>query len=307
MSGGVLAQLSRAERMLAEIATAEEAQQVTNYAAAAADLAKRAKLGTPVVNQAVTIRLLAERRLAEIVDAGMLAGIITAHGGNRSKIRTADLADLDIDVRRLAEARHIRDHYDPDEIRAIRDDYTAEDKLLTRREMLKSDAQRMQSSERNEWWTPEPYIEAARSVLGGIDLDPASCAQANETVRAARYFSVADDGLKQEWKGRVWLNPPYGGRAGAFVTKLAGSAAAGDVTAAVCLVSSHSTDTAWFRPLWDALLCFTYGRIHFNGPGDAATHGSVLAYFGPDRQAFADAFGEFGAVMARWELPPGIG
>jgi hypothetical protein len=286
--------------MLAEIESLEEAQQVRDYAAAAADLAKRAKLGVPTVNHAVVIRLLAERRLAEIVDAGQAAGEIAVKG-HPLNVRTADIYQaLGIDRKRLAEARQIRDRYEPDELRTIGADLSAVEKLLTRQQVLKSDAQRMQSSESNEWWTPEPYITAARAVLGGIDLDPASCARANETVQAARYCSVADDGLKQEWKGRVWLNPPYGGKAGAFVTKLADSVQAGDVTAAVCLVSSHSTDTAWFRPLWDALLCFTYGRIHFNGPGDAATHGSVLAYFGPDRQAFADEFAGFGAVMTRW-------
>ena len=301
-TSGVLVQLTRAERMLAAITTAEEAQEVRDYAAAAADLAKRAKLGIPTVNHAVTIRLLAERRLAEVVDEGMTAGKITGHG--KRKIRSPDLSlgldDLGIDVRRLAEARRIRDNYEPDDIRAISAEATEADKLLTRSQMLTSNAQRMQSSESNEWWTPSPYIEAARAVLGGIDLDPASCAEANETVKAQRYYSAKDDGLTRPWAGRVWLNPPYGGRAGAFVTRLAESAGTGDVNAAVCLVSSHSTDTAWFRPLWDALLCFTYGRIHFNGPGDAATHGSVLAYFGPDRDAFAAEFAQFGAVVTRW-------
>ncbi len=206
---GVLAQMTRAERMLAAITTAEEAQEVTNYAAAAADLAKRARLGIPTVNHAVTIRLLAERRLAEVVDEGMLAGKISAGGTppHLGGVRIT-LADLEIQQRRLSEARRIRDNYKPDDIRTIAAEATEADKFLTRSQMLKSDAQRMQSSESNEWWTPEPYIEAARSVLGGIDLDPASCAQANETVQAARYCGVADDGLKQEWKGRVWLNPP---------------------------------------------------------------------------------------------------
>lgn len=54
-----------------------------------------------------------------------------------------------------------------------------------------------------EYYTPPFIIEAARRVMGGIDLDPASSEIANRTVKATRYFTEADDGLQQEWNGRV--------------------------------------------------------------------------------------------------------
>src|SRR6266566_8165042 len=59
----------------------------------------------------------------------------------------------------------------------------------------------------NEWYTPGKYLDAARVVLGGIDLDPASSEHAQRVVKAASHFTIETDGLAQDWKGRIWLNP----------------------------------------------------------------------------------------------------
>ena len=175
------------------------------------------------------------------------------------------------------------------------------DKAQRKRDASKNTAAVTQSLT-NEWYTPTEYIEAARRVLGGIDLDPASCEEANRTVQAATFYSEHDPGLDHEWKGRVWLNPPYGRLAGQFIEYLASEHTAGRVTAAVALVNAHCTDTAWFRPLWDHALCFTYGRLNF-AAGTAArggsTHGSVFAYLGPDLEAFKAEFARYGAVVCR--------
>jgi len=166
-------------------------------------------------------------------------------------------------------------------------------------------------SETNEWYTPPEYIEAARRVLGGFDLDPASCEEANAVVQAAEFFTecrlpcggkdwCTHDGMAQPWKGRLWLNPPYGRLAGQFVVRCAQQYDAGNISGAVILVNAHCTDTSWFRPLWDHTLCFTYGRLNF-AAGTAArggsTHGSVFAYLGPDPEAFKAEFARYGAIV----------
>lgn len=70
-----------------------------------------------------------------------------------------------------------------------------------------------------EHYLPEPYVEASRLTMGGIDLDPATCQLANEAVKATNMFGhwydptgqlQFVDGLLQQWHGKVLLNPPGG-------------------------------------------------------------------------------------------------
>lgn len=167
----------------------------------------------------------------------------------------------------------------------------------------KSDAENLVASDENEWYTPVEYIEAARDILGGIDLDPASSAIANETVGAAKFYTVEEDGLSLPWSGRVWLNPPYGGLASEFTERLVLEYQAGEVTRAVALVNAHCTDTKWFQRLFDYPVCFTRGRIDFNSAGrekaTTSTHGSAFVYLGEYPIEFAKRFSEFGTTVVR--------
>lgn len=61
-----------------------------------------------------------------------------------------------------------------------------------------------------EHGTPSDIIEAARTVLGGIDLDPASDGTFNRLVQADTYFSERNNGFTKDWQGQVFLNPPGG-------------------------------------------------------------------------------------------------
>lgn len=166
----------------------------------------------------------------------------------------------------------------------------------------------------NEWYTPARYIEAARDVMGSIDLDPASSVLANETVRAAQYLTIDDDGLSHPWIAQsVWLNPPYGRSARMqglrqstiklFVDKLIRHYQAGDVGQAIVLATTE-VNAAWFQPLWHYPLCFPDHRVHFVVPDArlkkySQMFGTCFAYLGPNVDSFVSTFCRFGTVVQR--------
>jgi ParB family chromosome partitioning protein len=163
-----------------------------------------------------------------------------------------------------------------------------------------------QNSGELEWYTPEAYIEAARVVLGHIDLDPASTDIANGIVKAEQIFTAQDNGLAQPWDGRVWMNPPYAQPLiTQFCEKLAASVRAGTVPAAVVLVN-NATETQWFRAVADvsAALCFPSGRISYWYPDRSSVtglQGQAVLYIGDAVDLFCQTFAPFGflAVVRR--------
>lgn len=178
----------------------------------------------------------------------------------------------------------------------------------------------------NEWYTPSRYIEAAREVMGSIDLDPASCAMANQTVKAKRYYSIEDNGLEQPWYGNVWLNPPYGkaipytshGRymgGGStkikslqtqFIEKALREYKAGKIHQLMLLVTANTT-VKWFLPLWDYPICTPHSKIAFFVLGSKEKQrqvfGNVFVYLGPNEQRFIDIFSQFGTIAKRVSTP----
>lgn len=164
----------------------------------------------------------------------------------------------------------------------------------------------------NEWYTPIPYIEAARRVMGNIDLDPASCDFANKTVKATRYYNKEENGLMYPWVGTVFLNPPYGKTESGesllkvFTTRLIQQYEAGITTEAISLIPVN-TATRWFVPLWQFPICFPVKRIRFNtalGKSDGAAFPTCLVYLGLQEERFIEVFSRFGPVARGVSTPP---
>ena len=153
-----------------------------------------------------------------------------------------------------------------------------------------------------ESYTPDEYIKSARKVLGGIDLDPASNKLAQKVVKAKEYFTDAEDGTKQSWHGRVFLNPPYKyPLVATFIDKLCKEHESGNVPSAI-LLTNNNTDTKWWHQAATLArgVCFTAGRINFykaDGRETQPTNGQTFFYFGAGLPKFKEEFSRHGLVM----------
>lgn len=153
------------------------------------------------------------------------------------------------------------------------------------------------NSGNNEWYTPSDYIEAAREVMGSIDIDPASNDIAQETVKAAVYYTAETNGLDKEWRGNVWMNPPYASDLiGKFIDKLV--AELPNIEQAIVLVN-NATETEWFNKLIPraSAVCFPRSRVKFympDGKTGAPLQGQAIIYFGIHYDKFINVFTQKG-------------
>jgi hypothetical protein len=151
----------------------------------------------------------------------------------------------------------------------------------------------------DEWYTKAEFVDAARTVLGRIDLDPASNARAQEIVQAARYFTQEDDGLAHPWSGTIFLNPPFS-RGSAFGVKLLRHYEAQEVEAAIMVVNAYSADTNWCRPFLDYPWCLAHGPAFYK-PGapkrSAPMAWAAFFYLGHEFDTFRESFSELGRVF----------
>lgn len=322
-AGTGLVRYEAACRAVAEAKSIDEAKDFRDKAEAMRAYARQAK-NKQLELDAAEIRIRAERRLGELIAAQREAGLMAtgtkgqlvgkdASGGfvcNPPEEKPITLAEAGID-KNLADRARKYAAIPEEEFNATLTEWRGRVEQENERvtvNLLAAGEKHVRGTfgtGENEWYTPEEYLEAARDVLGSIDLDPASSNTAQAKVRAGTYFTKEIDGLAREWHGRVWLNPPYAQPYIAeFVSKMVAERRSGRVTAAIMLTHNY-TDTTWFHEaagIADAI-CFTRGRIRFydnNGTLAAPTQGQAFFYFGDDVEAFAARFAEIGFIVNPW-------
>lgn len=148
-----------------------------------------------------------------------------------------------------------------------------------------------------EWYTPGWIFDA---MAIDFDTDPASPHDMPSAVPAATKYTVFDNGLAQPWRGRVWMNPPYGPTTGQWVDRFI------DHGHGIALVFSR-TDASWCQKAMraaDATL-FLSGRIDFI-PGKENQHkrsragaGTVMFAMGADCVAALDRLSNQGVMFRK--------
>ena len=175
------------------------------------------------------------------------------------------------------------------------------------------------SSESVEWYTPPEYIEAARRVMGSIDLDPASSAIANKIVGADKYITRQENGLELRWNGNVWLNSPYGktgnkSNQDIWTKYLLHEYMIGNVKNAI-VITNAAPGYHWWDDLfaiWPGPMCITRGRIKFikeewmfsdgyfeypQARDNRAKRASCFWHLGPTHKMFKEVFNDIGRVI----------
>jgi len=145
----------------------------------------------------------------------------------------------------------------------------------------------------DEWLTPPEIINA----LGPFDLDP--CASIiRPWPTAMNHYTIQDNGLIQEWKGRVWCNPPYGLVASKWLERLANHGNG------IALIFARTETTMFFVHVWNRAqaILFINGRLSFydiNGIRATANGGapSCLVAYGVNNVKILEQSGIKGKLI----------
>jgi phage N-6-adenine-methyltransferase len=125
------------------------------------------------------------------------------------------------------------------------------------------------------WSSPQVTFDKYHAIHN-FELDV--CANDNN-AKCNKYFTQEVDGLKQNWMGACWMNPPYGREIGLWMKKAYESSLNG--AKVVCLVPAR-TDTKWWHDYaMKGDIEFLKGRLKFGDAKNSAPFPSAVVVFNP--------------------------
>lgn len=129
----------------------------------------------------------------------------------------------------------------------------------------------MFSSKTDLWETPQELFDKYDEIY---HFETDVCAL-SENAKCAKFYTPEMDGLKQEWAGVCWCNPPYGRQIGKWIKKAAAA------NATVVMLLPARTDTKWFHDycLRYGEIEFLRGRLKFGGFENSAPFPSMIVIF----------------------------
>jgi len=154
-----------------------------------------------------------------------------------------------------------------------------------------------QTSGKTEYYTPPEIVEAARALMGSIDLDPASSKRANKTIKANQFFTEQENGLDHPWFGNVWMNHPFLRETNKlWIENIIREYEVRHVVQACCITFA-STSEKWFQPLLNFPQCYLSPRTNYYLPDSTkkkgVTKGSVVTFLPPRNQNYFETIGKF--------------
>ena len=132
------------------------------------------------------------------------------------------------------------------------------------------------SSKTNEWSTPQDFFDELDKEFN-FTLDP--CAT-SENAKCTKYFTVEDDGLKQDWSNDiVFMNPPYGRDIKYWIKKAYEESLNGATV--VCLIPSRTDTAYWHNYIFGKAddIRFIKGRLKFGGSKNPAPFPSAIIIY----------------------------
>ena len=152
----------------------------------------------------------------------------------------------------------------------------------------------MVSSKSNEWATPQDFFNLLDNEFN-FTLDPCST---NENTKCKKHYTIAEDGLSEDWSNEVvFMNPPYGGNTGTWIKKAYEESLKGATV--VCLIVSATDRSHWHEYIFPFAkqIRWIRGRLKFGDAKYSAPFASAVVIFSPI--TFSDKYIYYGKSIKK--------